>query len=183
MRALEDVPVELRLVGGAGEDGPAALDSLQAAADDLVLAGRVTFAGEQDPAGVRAELRAGHLFVLASDAEGMPLAMLEAMAEGRATLVTDAGNMRTIVEETGCGWVLPDREPATIAAHVRRIAADPGRPRHRVGRRLAGRRLPLLRRRPTGNEIDAILQSLPSKRVARRNGRSTAPGKTSTIVR
>ncbi len=182
MRALEDVPVELRLVGGAGEDGPAAWASLRAAADDLVVAGRVSFAGEKDPAGVRAELRAGHLFVLASDAEGMPLAMLEAMAEGRATLVTDAGNMRAIVEETGCGWVLPDREPATIAAHVRRIAADPAAlaSASTAAWRAATTRYSSAARR---GEIDGILESLPSKKVAPRNGRSTAPGKTSTIVR
>lgn len=55
----------------------------------------------------------------------MPIAMLEAMAEGRAVLVTDAGNMSSVVEETGCGWVLPDRQPATIAAFVRRVADDP----------------------------------------------------------
>ena len=55
----------------------------------------------------------------------MPIAMLEAMAEGRAVLVTDAGNMRSVVEETGCGWVLPDRQPATIATFVQRIADDP----------------------------------------------------------
>jgi glycosyltransferase involved in cell wall biosynthesis len=178
MRALEDVPVELRLVGGAGEDGPAALESLHAATNDLVQAGRISFAGEKDPAGVRTELRSGHLFVLASDAEGMPLAMLEAMAEGRATLVTDAGNMRTIVEETGCGWVLPDREPATIAAHVRRIVADPialaaasaaawqaATARYSAGARRA--------------EIDGILASLRPKGLRRRVGRgkrhSTTP--------
>jgi glycosyltransferase involved in cell wall biosynthesis len=55
----------------------------------------------------------------------MPLSMLEAMAEGRAILVSDAGNMRQVVEETGCGWVLSDRRPATIAAALRRIADDP----------------------------------------------------------
>jgi glycosyltransferase involved in cell wall biosynthesis len=80
MRLLDGAPVELRLVGGAGEDGPAGLDRLDADAADLVAAGRVTFAGERDPAGVRAELRAAHLFVLPSDAEGMPISMLEAMA-------------------------------------------------------------------------------------------------------
>lgn len=166
MRALDDVPVELRLVGGAGEDGPAALESLHAAADDLVLAGRVTFAGEKDPAGVRAELRAGHLFVLASDAEGMPLAMLEAMAEGRATLVTDAGNMRTIVEETGCGWVLPDREPATIAAHVRRIAADPAAlaAASAAAWRAASTRYSAGARQ---GEIDGILQGVTGQRLHR----------------
>ncbi len=125
MRALDGVPVELRMVGGAGEDGTAALKELKVAAGDLVATGQVAFTGELDAAGVRAELRAAHVLVLPSEAEGMPIAMLEAMAEGRAVLVTDAGNMRSVVEETGCGWVLPDRQPATIAAFVRRIAENP----------------------------------------------------------
>ncbi len=124
MRVLDGVPVELRMVGGAGEDGTAALKDLKVAAGDLVATGRVAFTGELDAAGVRAELRAAHVLVLPSEAEGMPIAMLEAMAEGRAVLVTDAGNMRSVVEEAGCGWVLPDRQPATIAAFVRRIADD-----------------------------------------------------------
>lgn len=125
MRDLEGEPVELRLVGGAGEDGPAALKRIQAEAGDLVAAGRLSFAGEQDAEGVQAELQAAHLFVLPSEAEGMPISMLESMAAGRAVLVTDAGDMRSVVEETGCGWLLPDRLPATIAASVRQIAGDP----------------------------------------------------------
>jgi glycosyltransferase involved in cell wall biosynthesis len=159
MRALDGEPVELRLVGGAGEDGEEALACLRAGADDLVVAGRVSFAGERDAAGVRAELRAAHLFVLPSEAEGMPIAMLEAMAEGRAVLATAAGNMRSVVEETGCGWVLADREPSTIAAHVRRLASDPGavavaasRARHAAVERFSA----AARRR----EIDAILGDL-----------------------
>lgn len=125
MRALKGVPVELRLVGGAGEDGLAALERLHSAAADLVTAGCVSFAGERDSEGVRSELRAAHLLVLPSEAEGMPISLLEAMAEGRAVLVADAGNMKTLVEETGCGWVLPDRDPATIATYLRQVLSDP----------------------------------------------------------
>jgi glycosyltransferase involved in cell wall biosynthesis len=125
MRLVGDMPVELRLVGGAGEDGAAALARVKGDAADLVAAGRVTFAGELGQAGVRAELRAAHVLVLPSEAEGTPMAVLEAMAEGRPVLVSDAGNMRSLVEEAGCGWVLPDRRPATIAEHIRRIGDDP----------------------------------------------------------
>ncbi|MGH9157602.1 MAG: glycosyltransferase family 4 protein [Acidimicrobiales bacterium] len=125
MRALNDLAIELRLVGGAGEDGPAALEGLIVAAGDLVSAGCVGFAGELDGEGVRAELRAAHLLVLPSRAEGMPIAMLEAMAEGRAVLVSDAGNMRSVVEAAGCGWVLPDCRPETIASRLRWVAEHP----------------------------------------------------------
>lgn len=125
MRQLDGDAVELRMVGGAGEDGEEALARLRASAADLVAAGRVGFAGELGPAGVRAELRAGHVLVLPSEAEQMPVAVMEALGEGRPVLVTDAGNMKAMVDEFGCGWVLADRDPATIAAAVRRVAADP----------------------------------------------------------
>ena len=160
MRLLGDVPVELRLVGGAGEDGPAALEHLREETADLVAAGRLSFAGEQDPAGVRAELRAAHVFVLPSEAEGTPVSMLEAMAEHRPVLVSDAGNMRGVVQGTGSGWVLDDRRPETIAAAVRRIAAD--RPALAAASAAAGQAATDLysgaARRP---EIEAILASLP----------------------
>lgn len=162
MRTLEDVDIELRLVGGAGEDRAAALSQLQAQADDLVAAGRVGFAGELDADGVRAELRAAHLFVLPSEAEGMPVSMLEAMAEGRAVLVTDAGNMKAVVEETGCGWVMPDRQPMTIAACLRRILDDPAALAEASANAW---RAAVARYSADGqrNQIDAILRSL-SKR-------------------
>lgn len=124
MRLMDDVAVELCLVGGAGEDGDAALEELVASAADLVGRGRLVIAGEKDAGGVRGELRRAHVLVLPSEAEGMPLAMLEAMAEGRAILVTGAGNMRAVIEDTGAGWVLSDREPRCIASAIRTIAAD-----------------------------------------------------------
>lgn len=159
MRLLDGARVELRMVGGAGEDGTAALGHLQAGATDLVAGGRLSFAGELDGPGVRAEIRAAHVLVLPSEAEGMPISMLEAMAEGRPVLVTDAGNMRSVVETTGCGWVLPDREPATIASGVRRIADDPqalaqasSRARQAVAERYSTS--------AQGAEIDAILKAV-----------------------
>lgn len=162
MRALGDVPVELRLVGGAGEDGPSALEQLKGSASDLVAIGRLAFAGELDSEGVRGELRACHLFVLASEAEGMPISMLEAMAEGRAVLVTDAGNMSSVVKETECGWVLPDRRPATIAASLRRVADNPVElaEASAAAHRAAATRYSAGAQR---DQIDVILASLPKQ--------------------
>jgi glycosyltransferase involved in cell wall biosynthesis len=162
MALLDDTPVELRMVGGPGEDGPVALEQLRAASRELVAAGRVSFAGERDADGVRAELEAGHLLVLPSEAEGMPMAMLEAMAAGRPVLVTDAGNMKSVVVETGCGWVMSDRDPATIAGCVRRIARDSDalEAASARARRAATDRYSAGAR---GAEIDAILMSVTSR--------------------
>jgi glycosyltransferase involved in cell wall biosynthesis len=85
--------------------------------------------------------------------------MLEAMAVGRPVLVSDAGNMKSVVDETGCGWVLPNRDPATIAGCVRRIVADPAaiEAASMSARRAATDRYSSGARRA---EIDAILTSV-----------------------
>lgn len=127
MRLLADAPIHLRLVGGAGDDGEAAAVALRDAALDLAQAGRVRFVGELDASGVRSELRRAHLFVLPSRSEGTPMAMLEALAEGRPLLVGDAGNMAEIVRATGCGAVIASQEPAVIAEAIRELIGDPDR--------------------------------------------------------
>lgn len=126
MRLLGDVPVRLRVVGGAGDDGVEAADAIRRGAADLMASGVVEFLGQLDDLAVRRELTCAHLFVLPSRAEGMPLSMIEALAEGRSVVVGDAGNMADIVRETGCGAVLSSQEPAVIAEALRRAVADPG---------------------------------------------------------
>lgn len=140
MQLLDDVPLVLRLVGGPGDEGPEIAEEVRRSATRLVSEGRIELAGPEDAASVRRSLAESHLFVLPSSAEGMPIAMLEAMAEGRPVLVTDVGNMATVVSEAGCGWVLSSSEPQVIAAGLRDAVAQPaelearGRAGHAVAR-------------------------------------------------
>lgn len=124
IRLLGDRPVQLRVVGGPGADGPEAAAAIEAAARDLVDAGTVRFAGEVGPAQVRDELRAAHLFALPSSAEGTPMAMLEAMAEGRPVLVSAAGNAGELVAAAGCGVVLDAIDPGEVADRIRGLVDD-----------------------------------------------------------
>lgn len=124
MRLLDDVPISLRLVGGVGDEGPAVAAAIQQAAADLVASGKVTFAGQLDAGGVRAELAGSHVFVLPSRAEGTPLAMVEALGEGRPVVVTNIGNMAAIVRDAGAGFVLPSRDPPDIADTLRAVIAE-----------------------------------------------------------
>jgi glycosyltransferase involved in cell wall biosynthesis len=126
--------IVFRLVGGGGDEGPDAVAAARLAAGELLEAGSVELAGEVPPSAIRSELRAAHLFVLPSRAEGMPVAMLEAMAEGRPVLVGDAGNMADIVREFECGSVLASNSPGDIAAGIREAVAD-GRALLAQGRR------------------------------------------------
>lgn len=125
MRLLEDVPIRLRLVGGAGDEGESSAATVRASVADLGPAGLVTFVGELDRVAVRAEIAAAHLLVLPSRAEGMPLAMVEALAEGRSVVVSDAGNMARVVRAHNCGIVLSSVDPDAIAAAIAELLQDP----------------------------------------------------------
>ena len=77
-------------------------------------------------------LQAG-VFVLPSRMEGMPNALLEAMAAGLAVVVTDAspGPLEVVVNGVS-GLVVPSDEPSAMADALDHLAADPGL-RERMG--------------------------------------------------
>ena len=77
-------------------------------------------------------LQAG-VFVLPSRFEGMPNALLEAMAAGLAVIVTDASPGPLEVVQHGVnGWVVPSDDPSALAEALDRLAADPSL-RERLG--------------------------------------------------
>ena len=80
-------------------------------------------------------LRATDLFVLPSTAEGLSLALLEAMAAGCAIVATDAGEHRAVLDGAGdgAGLVIPvyPLEPA-LGEAMERLRGDPAA-RRRLG--------------------------------------------------
>ena len=56
--------------------------------------------------------------------EGLPKAMIEAMAQGIPPLVTDVGGMPELVEDGVSGFVVPPRDPASLRGAIRRLAQD-----------------------------------------------------------
>ena len=68
------------------------------------------------------------MFVLPSRFEGMPNALLEAMAAGLAVIVTDASPGPLEVVEPGVsGLVVPSDDPIALAAAMVKLASDPVR--------------------------------------------------------
>lgn len=83
----------------------------------------VTFAGFQTP--VAPWFRRAAVFVLPSRFEGMPNALLEAMAAGCAPIVTDSSpGPLELVEDGVSGLVVPADDPVALGAALVRLASD-----------------------------------------------------------
>jgi glycosyltransferase involved in cell wall biosynthesis len=107
-------------------DGPC-LAPCRQLARELGLEGRVRFLGRvQDVAGLLA--RAG-AFVMSSLSEGIPLALLEAMARGLPVAATSVGGIREVVVEGEIGLMVPGGTPAALAAAMLFLHQHPDRAR------------------------------------------------------
>jgi len=119
--ARADLPKDTRLVMvGAGHELKVAMDRAQS----LGLAHRVEFVGKQKD--VRPFLWRANLFVLASDDEGAPLVLLEAMACGLPWVSTPWGVAATLPSGE-CGLVVPPASPPQLAAAMAELMNDPQR--------------------------------------------------------
>lgn len=114
-RLVDDgVPVQLVLAGAGRDD-----DRLRGAAAGLP----VGFAGFVDD--VRGFLAGLDVFCLPSRREALPLALLEAMAEGLPCVATDVGDVRTAVGDAAV--VVPPDDPGALAGALAGLLADPAR--------------------------------------------------------
>jgi glycosyltransferase involved in cell wall biosynthesis len=120
----------LRLVlGGQGD-----LARVRARAAELGIAARVELPGWLGPRERDAELARAAVFCLPSHAEGLPMAMLEAMAAGKAVVATSVGAIPEVVTDGGNGLLVPAGDAAALAAALERVLADDAL-RARLGRR------------------------------------------------
>jgi glycosyltransferase involved in cell wall biosynthesis len=129
----------LELIG----DGPLEA-SLRAVAGELGVADRVTFTGLVDHDQLLARLKAGDwdASVLASSStatehEGIPVSLMEAMATGVPVVATDSGATRELVTD-GAGLLVAPSDREALAEALRQLGADPEL-RARIGAVARGR--------------------------------------------
>jgi glycosyltransferase involved in cell wall biosynthesis len=64
--------------------------------------------------------------------EGIPVALMEALAMERAVVATDISGVSELVEDGVTGLLVPPGDPAALAAAIERLVRDPAL-RHRLG--------------------------------------------------
>jgi glycosyltransferase involved in cell wall biosynthesis len=110
-------------------DGPER-EALMRRAHDRAVADRFAILGWKDETGPL--LRSLDVFVLPSRYEGLPLALLDAMATGTAVVASDVGAVSEAVVSGETGLLVPPDDPKALAAGIRQLLDDE-RLRQRLG--------------------------------------------------
>ena len=84
-------------------------------------------------------LNAADVFVLSSDYEGNPLAVMEAMAAGKPVVSTAVGGVPELVED-GCGLLVPPRDARALSEAMSQMLENPSA-RKSMGEKSARRAL------------------------------------------
>jgi glycosyltransferase involved in cell wall biosynthesis len=119
------VDVETDLVG----DGPERPE-LMRLAGELGLDDRVRFLGALKPGEAASRIENGHIFALAcqvapdGDMDGIPVALMEAMALGRPVVSTRLSGIPELLAE-GCGLLAEPGDPYSLAQQIHRLVQDP----------------------------------------------------------
>jgi glycogen synthase len=132
LAGLRQIPWELVIAGDGSQRGP-----LSSRARDLGLAERIRFAGWLRGEEILQAYREANLFVFPSRHEGMPNAVLEAMAAGLPVVASRiAGNEELVVDgETGA--LVPTEDPGALRQALAALLPD-GKRRAAMG--AAGRK-------------------------------------------
>jgi glycosyltransferase involved in cell wall biosynthesis len=125
LRAMQQVvqvvsPLTVLIIG----DGPQAAE-LHQLANQLGLNETVLFLGARSDIPVLNRLF--DLFVLSSREEACPMALLEAMAAGRAVVATHVGGTPEVVTHDVEGLLVPPDDPEALARALLMLLKDPAR--------------------------------------------------------
>lgn len=96
---------------------------MQALVARLKLHGQVSFLGHHGD--MPALLRSQRVYVLATHFEGMPLALVEAMASGCACIASDVIGVRGVIEHERTGLLVPEGDARALAGAIEQLLRDP----------------------------------------------------------
>ena len=120
---IRRVPETVLVIAGDGPEGP----SLRALASELALGDRVRFLGVRSDLGTL--INAFDVVTLPSLSEGLPMALLEAMAAERPIVASRIGAMPEALDGGGAGLLIPANDVGALAAALEELLANPERGR------------------------------------------------------
>jgi glycosyltransferase involved in cell wall biosynthesis len=115
------------VLGGIGD-----LEGVQQLAAQLEISERLSCPGWLEPDRKSAALASSLIFVLPSYAEGMPMALLEAMSWGLPVIATPVGGIPQVVDHEVNGLLVGAGDTDGLAAQIERLLGDPAL-RERLG--------------------------------------------------
>ncbi|QDP99983.1 glycosyltransferase family 4 protein [Lysinibacillus fusiformis] len=114
---LPEVPWRIQFIG----DGSLRPD-LEKYVTDKGFADRVTFLGNQSK--VTELLAQAQLFVLLSDWEGLPIAIIEAMRAGLPIIATNVGGVSELITDNDNGFIIDREDKELLKQRLRQLLTD-----------------------------------------------------------
>jgi glycosyltransferase involved in cell wall biosynthesis len=133
LSALARSSGQWQLLLAGGEEHPGDLERVQKDIDRLGITDRVHVLGPVVGDAKACLLGRVSGFVLPSHAEGLPIALLEAMAAGLPVVVSTVGAMPEVVRDGQEGWVIEPGDVDALANALDRLASS-ATERERMGR-------------------------------------------------
>ena len=119
------IDINLRIAGEDDTPGSATRTHLEQLIQQLSLTQNVSLLGAISEKQVRSELEAAHLFVISSEEEALPVAIMEAMAMGVPLVATRVGGVPELVEHGKNGLMVKPFLPEEIAEAMEMLLLDP----------------------------------------------------------
>jgi len=117
-QVLRDHPRAVFLIAGDGE----LRAPLESQARELGIAAAVRFLGfRSDLPRIYADL---DCVVLCSDNEGLPVAIIEALAAARPVVATDVGGVKDLIHPGKTGWLVPSGDVDGLARGISEVLTD-----------------------------------------------------------
>ena len=129
------VHVEALIVGASDMHSPESRDysiALRKQVAELGLTNAVRFAGRRNSREINKYLQDAQIFIAPyvdlpnGDKDGIPTALLEAMAAGSAIVSTNAGSICEIIDDGKQGLIVPQRDSLALATAVQQLAENNG---------------------------------------------------------
>ena len=148
-----------RFLAIGGQD-PQYLSELENLSEELGISGQVYWTGPVDNS--VSVLKHCDVGVLSSQSEGLSNALLDYAVAGIATVATDVGGNREVVEQDVTGFLVPARSPEALADRICQLLCD-GALREAFGRRAALRVRNVVFRRQNPGTVFATVPTAGGK--------------------